>query len=329
MYFKLKIAFVVFFTIILGINTIPNIYAEELDFFTDSDVYSDGQPLFVYGRALSNENLIIRIFAPDGTIAKFDQLIVDNEGSFNHILLTWPQNSTSFPYGTYTVEAISTTQNGASRSIDVKFTSSSELIKVPIERRVTTLVFAPETAAVNQPFRIFVQTTSDGLLIGGDPNELLGTSHVHHPSGHVQSLATSFSALHQGLYFIDFNPLNKGTYVFHIVTFSKGTVSHGSAATLVLSQDISGVAEQVIKLNTILDETSDELNKLKTEIAGFGATLESASENIDTSVTSVSTSVTNIEEASVQLNSLFFPIVASIGIIVALQIAILARRRQL
>jgi len=117
--------------------------------------------------------------------------------------------------------------------------------------------------------------------------------------------------------------------LFHIVTFSKGTISHGSAATLVLSQDISGVAEQVIKLNRILDETSDELNKLKTEIEGFGATLERASENIDTSVTSVSTSVTNIEEASVQLNSLFFPIVASIGIIVALQIAILARRRQL
>ena len=64
-------------------------------------------------------------------------------------------------------------------------------------------------------------------------------------------------------------------------------------------------------------------------IEGFGDTLESASENIDSSVTSVSTSVTNIEEASVQLNSLFFPIVASIGIIVALQIAILARRRQL
>jgi hypothetical protein len=41
----------------------------------------------------------------------------------------------------------------------------------------------------------------------------------------------------------------------------------------------------------------------------------------------MSTSVTNIEEASVQLNSLFFPIVGSIGVIVALQIVILARRR--
>ena len=35
----------------------------------------------------------------------------------------------------------------------------------------------------------------------------------------------------------------------------------------------------------------------------------------------------NIEEASSQINSLLFPIVASIGIIVALQVTILARRR--
>ncbi|MFB5627505.1 MAG: methyl-accepting chemotaxis protein, partial [Nitrosarchaeum sp.] len=75
------------------------------------------------------------------------------------------------------------------------------------------------------------------------------------------------------------------------------------------------------------NETSSELNTLNTEIGGFGATLNSASGNIDTSVNSISNSVFNIEEASSQLNSLFFPIVASIGIIVALQIAILARRR--
>ena len=74
-------------------------------------------------------------------------------------------------------------------------------------------------------------------------------------------------------------------------------------------------------------ETSNELDTLKSEIKGFGDTLEHASNNIDTSVTSISNSVVNIEEASSQLNSLFFPIVASIGIIVALQIAILARRR--
>ena len=198
---------------------------------------------------------------------------------------------------------------------------------MPVERIVNTLVFAPETAAINNPFRVFVQLTSDGLLVGGEPNEILQTSHVHLPSGEVQSLSTSFDILNQGLYFVDYTPTQKGTYVFHIVSFTQGTISHGSAATLVVSQDISGVSEQIIKLNSILDETSQELDRLKTEIEGFGSTLKRASDNVDTSVSSISRSVTNIEEASIQLNSLLFPIVASIAIIVALQIVIIARRR--
>ena len=302
-------------------------FAEQLDVFTDSKVYTDSQPLFVYGKALPNENLIIRLFAPDGTIAKFEQVITSSDGSFNMVLLTWPQSSTNFPYGTYTVEAISTVQNGLSRKMDIKFSSTSDLVSVPVERIVNTLVFAPETTAVDNPVRIFVQVTSDGLLVGGEPNELLQTSHVHLPSGQVHSLSTSFNILHQGLYFVDYTPTQKGTYVFHIVSFTQGTISHGSAATLVLSQDISGVSEQIIKLNSILDETSNELDKLKSEIEGFGSTLNRASDNVDTSVSSISQSVTNIEEASVQLNSLLFPIVASIAIIVALQIVIIARRR--
>jgi tetrahydromethanopterin S-methyltransferase subunit B len=314
-------------SVIVILSTVPSIHAEELEMFTNRAVYTEGDPLFVYGKALSNENLIIRLFAPDGSIAIFDQVIVDSAGKFNYPLLTWPEASTRYPYGTYQVEAISTVQNGLSRTVDIKFLSTTELVEVPVERQVTTLVFAPEIAAVNQPFRVFAQTTSDGLLIPGDPNELLKTSHVHLPTDQVQSLSQSFHTLHEGLYYIDYTPTHKGTYVFHIVAFSQGTVSHGSAATTVLTQDISGVAEQVVKLNAILDETSSELDTLTSEIEDFGSTLKSASSNIDASVSSISTSVGRIEEASGQLNALFFPIVASIGIIVALQIAIFARRR--
>ena len=312
-------------TLLIPVNFVD---AQELAVSTNSIVYSDTQPLFVYGTAVPGENLIIRLFAPDGTITKFDQITTNSiDGSFNHVLLVWPKSSTSFPYGTYTVEVISAEQNGLSKTIDVKFTSSSELIDVPVERQINTLVFAPETVGINTPIRIFAQTTSDGLLIGGDPEKLLATTHVHLPSGQVESLSTSFQTLHQGLYFVDYVPNQLGTYVFHVVTFHQGTVSHGSAATNVLSQDISGISEQIIRLNTILDETSAELDRLKSEVSEFGSTLETASQNIDSSVDSVSSSVTNIEEASVQLNSLLFPVVASIGIIVALQIVILARRR--
>lgn len=305
---------------------IPNSFSETLELSSNSKVYSEGQPLFVYGKALPDEDLIIRLFAPDETIANFEQITTDDDGTFEYVIITWPQASTSFPFGTYTIEAISTEQ-GLSQRLDVKFTSTTELTEVPVERQINTLVFAPETAAVNQPFRVFVQTTSDGLLIGDDPSKLLQTTHVHLPSGRVQTLTNAFSTLHQGLYYTDFIPSEEGTYVFHVVAFSQGTISHGSVATTVMSQDIRGISNQILELNSILDETAKELETLKSEIEGFGGTLNSASTNIEQSTASISSSVLNIEEASSQLNSLFFPIVASIGIIVALQIAILARRR--
>ena len=299
----------------------------DLELATNNQVFSEDQPLFVYGKGIPNENLIIRLFAPDGTIARFDQISTNDDGSFNHNLINWLESSPSIPFGTYTVEVISTEQSGLSQKIDVKFSSTTELVDVPVERQVNTLVFAPETAAVNNLFRVFVQTTSDGLLIGNDPSKLLETTHVHLPSGKVETLSDSFATLHQGLYFVDYTPKEEGTFVFHVVAFSQGTISHGSAATLVQSQDLSGISDQIIQLNSILEETSKELDTLKSEVQEFGSTLGNASKNIDTSVASVSNSVLNIEEASSQLNSLLFPVVASIGIIVALQVAILARRR--
>ena len=304
----------------------PNSFSE-LELFTNSKVYSTEHNLQIYGKGLPEENLILRLFAPDATIAKFDQITTNSDGSFNYNLLTWPEPTTNFPYGTYLVEVISTEQDGISKKIDVKFTSTTDLIDVPVERHVSTLVFAPETAAVNQSFRVFVQTTSDGLLIGNDPTELLKNTHVHLPSGLSVSLSDSFKTLHQGLYFVDFISKAEGTHVFHLVSFSQGTTSHGSAATNVLSQDLGGISNQIIKLNTILDATSSELETLKSEISGFDMTLEYASNQIDENIGTISTSVKFISEASSQLNALMLPIIASIGIIVALQITILARRK--
>ena len=322
----MKFQFLFIVLIILLFANIPNSFSE-LELFTNSKVYSPAHNLQVYGTGLPEENLIIRLFAPDESIAKFDQITTQLDGSFNYDLLTWPEPLTTFPYGTYTVEVISTEQNGISKKIDVKFTSTTDLVDVPVERHVNTLVFAPETAAINQSFRVFVQTTSDGLLIGNNPSELLGTTHVHLPSGLSVSLSNSFKTLHQGLYFVDYIPKEEGTHVFHVVAFSQGTTSHGSAATNVLSQDLGGISEQIIKLNSILDETSNELDTLKSEISGFDDTLEHASDIIDKNIGDISDSVKFISEASSQLNALMLPIIASIGFIVALQIAILARRR--
>ena len=299
----------------------------ELELSTNALVYSPDHILQVYGTGLPGENLILRLFAPDESITKFDQVQTDSDGNFNYRLLTWPTPSSGVPFGTYTVEVLSTQQNGLSKKIDIKFSSTTELLSVAIEKQIDTVVFAPESGALNQSFRVFIQTTRDGLNIGNDPVVLLGNSMIHLPDGSSLSLKQYFKTLYAGVYYFDFTPVQQGTHIFQISVFSDGVTSKGFAATHVLSQNLGGINKQIIKLNSILDETSNELDILKSEINGFDKTLLMASDKIDSSTGSIAISVDSISEASSQLNSLLFPIIASIGIIVALQITIIARRR--
>ena len=299
----------------------------ELEASTSQFVFAPGEPLFVYGSGEPNEPIILRLYAPDNTVAEFQQIMTNDNGEFQHYLMDWDEPTPNIPFGTYILEVISNQQGGLMKVIDIKFSSTSELTNMPIERDIRTTVFAPETAAVGNVFRVFVQTTSGGLLVGGEPSTILGTSHIHLPNGQVENLDETLSTLHQGLYFVDYFPGLEGTYVFHMVAFNEGNISHGSAATNVLTQDISGISDQIIELNAVLDETAKELERLKTETSQFGMTLNSASSNIDESVNTISASVESIEEGSSQLNALLFPIVSSIAIILALQIVIIARRR--
>ena len=329
--------YTVFFFSILLLSFAPltlangEVFQERIDgvlnIYTNQLVYAPGDPIFVHGQAMPKEPIIIRLFAPDDTIAEFEQIMSNDDGSFQHFLFEWNKPTTTIPYGTYILEVIANQQGGISKKLELKFSQTSELVEVPIERNLSTIVFAPESAAVNRTFRVFVQTSSDGLLIGNNPDEILGTSHVHLPNGQVQSLDDQLKTLHQGLYFVDYLPALEGIYVFHMVTFDEGNISHGSGATNVLTQDISGISAQIIELNKILDETKNELTNLKQETSTFGSSLSEASSNLDTSVVLISDSVGNIEEGSSQLNALLFPVVASIAIILALQIVIIARRR--
>jgi len=327
----LKFLIFIILSILITVSS-PQVFAEELQVYTNQQIYSTQHPLLVYGTGPENSPLILRLFAPDGTIAEFEQIITNTDGSFSHKMLDWPSSSTKHPFGTYTIEVI--TNVGAYQKIDITFASSTELELVPIERKINTQVFAPEMAASDRSFRVFVQVTSDGLLVSGDAKKVLSSSHIHSPNGKVQSLSMSMQMLHEGLYFVEYTPRVEGTYIFHMVAFSQGTQSHGSAATLVLGQDLGGISKQIVILDEVLTTASDNLNVLQSDIHGFGDTLDDASTTlrvsvttIDTSVSSMSSAVENIEQASLQVNSLLFPIMGAIAVILALQISIIARRR--
>ena len=328
---QLKSVFLLITALLIGIST-PDIFAETLELNTNQSVYSPQHPLFIYGEASPGQPVVLRLFAPDGTTANFEQVMTKQDGTFSTTLMKWQEPTKDVPYGTYVIQMVA--QSGETKKLNIKFASDLELVTIPIERSVQVTVFAPEIAASDRAFRVFVQVSSDGHLVADKAKTLLAATHVHTPSDSVRSLTQELERLHEGLYFVEYKPTHEGTYVFHMVANHQGTVSHGSAATLVLGQDLAGLSQEIVSLNQVLTTASTELDTLQTDIHGFGTTLESASDRInsgvseiDTSVSSMSSAVTNIEEASLQVNSLLFPIVGSIAVIVALQITILARRR--
>ena len=131
-------------SIIFVLLLIPIQYSfSELEISTNSKVYSPDHTLQVYGTGLPEENLILRLFAPDESITKFEQIQTSSDGTFNYQLLTWPDPSSTVPYGTYVVEVLSTEQNGLSKKIDIKFSSTTELISVAVERQIDNVVVAP------------------------------------------------------------------------------------------------------------------------------------------------------------------------------------------
>ncbi|MEJ2259105.1 MAG: S8 family serine peptidase, partial [Nitrosopumilaceae archaeon] len=154
---------------------------------------------------------------------------------------------------------------------------------VSVERQVNTLVFAPETAAINNPFRVFVQTTSDGLLIGSDPSKLLETTHVHLPSGKVQTLSDSFTTLHQGLYFVDYTPTEEGTFVFHVAILEENSVSNLIARGYYVIEDfeLDFHSTEIPDASRIGKITGSSLAEEKYNVTGNGITIAVVDTGVD------------------------------------------------
>ena len=173
---QLKSLFLVITALLIAASS-PDIFAETPKLYTNQSVYSPQHPLFVYGEGTPNQPLIVRLFAPDGTTANFEQTMAKNDGSFSTTLMKWPEPSTDLPYGTYVIQVV--TQSGESERKNIKFAPNTELVTVPIERSIQVIVFAPEIAASDRAFRVFVQVSSDGHLVHGKVKTLLSASHVH------------------------------------------------------------------------------------------------------------------------------------------------------
>lgn len=114
--------FMMFLLIIFASSLFP-VYAQELEFGINDSVFVDEQVLVISGKALPVHELILRLHSSDKTIKIFEQITVNESGSFGYDFI-WPKDSFHYPYGVYTLEIIDISQNGLSESIEVQFTSN-------------------------------------------------------------------------------------------------------------------------------------------------------------------------------------------------------------
>lgn len=123
-------------------------FSQETNFGINDRVFVDGQTLVISGNAPSGNDIAIRIFGPDGTINVFEQITVNDSGSFGYDL-TWPKASVDYPFGIYTLEVIDLSENSSmSENVDIHFTAKkweeeirNQLIEPPLKQFQSGITF--------------------------------------------------------------------------------------------------------------------------------------------------------------------------------------------
>jgi hypothetical protein len=287
-------------------------------------VYKPGDTLVIYGAAAANEVLAIRLYDPSGLAIRIDNVQVGEDGFFRKSMLTWPDPSRNLPFGTYTIEIISSVLSKTQRA-EVAFAegvaAEAPVLQFPKTHSLIVKLDAPSEVTVNKDFRIFVQITFDGALVDVNEenknslNELLGASHIHSSNSTI-ILNDKFVKLHPGLYYADVKLDKEEAYIIHAAAFYKGFLSHDSRV-ITAGATTGTIQESVDKLNLEISQLQNTLDDTKSTIT----------DSVDEARKSIREDIRSVRDASGQINALILPLLALISVIIALQISLFARIR--
>jgi hypothetical protein len=312
------------------INTQPTFGTLDFVLRATQQVYLTGDILTVYGAATANEVLVVRVYDPSGLAIRIEYVQVDDKGFFRQGIMEWLEPSKNLPFGTYTVEAISSIRNSPLQ-VEVSFAegvaSEAPVTQFPRTHTLGVKLDSPVQVTVNSEFRIFVQVTYDNALVDAKDEtgviEILGSSHIHSGNSTI-NLNDKFKKQHPGLYYADVNLDQEGAYIIHAAAFYKGYLSHDSRVLTVSASSIGTVQDSV-------DELSQEINHLQTTLEDTQSSLNETKSTITGSVEeargTIREEISLMRDASGQINSLILPVLALISVIIALQISLFARIR--
>jgi hypothetical protein len=303
----------------------------------EEDVYTPGESVVIYGAGAPNDLLVVRMFDASGRAIKIDNVLTDDQGFFRQAIYEWQEPSASIPFGSYTIEAISSLQSTDVRTVEVTFAVATQVDtgqKVPITHTLGVKLDSPDQVSVNESFRIFIQVTFDGALVAVEEEDavsgLLAFSHIHSGNSTI-TLSDKLRRLHEGLYFADVTLEAEGAYIIHSVAFHRGLVAHDSKVISATSTSIGTIQESVRELDARLDSTNRELAELQRGIQETRGALNQTQTAITESVVEaregIGSDIDRVQQASGQINSIILPVLALISVIIALQISLFARIR--
>ena len=315
----------------------PAFAAEPFILRTIQEVYLPGDTLLIYGAATAKEILVVRLYDPAGQVIKIENVVVDDNGYFRQGIFEWPDPSRNLPFGTYTVEAVSSKGARVPQTLEVSYAEDVEEVTVgefPKTHILATKLDSPSQVTAKTEFRIFIQVTFDGVLVDAKDEAqvagILGTSHIHSTNSTIV-LNDKFRELHPGLYYADVTLEKEDAYIIHAIAFYKGFLSHDSRVVTVTGSSIGTIQETVDELDMRLAATHEELERLQDTLEETRSALNDTKSTITQSVegarTSIRDEIRNMEQASGQINSIILPVLALISVIIALQISLFARIR--
>lgn len=297
-----KPLFLFVFTIsLISILTVPliqNSYAQALELNVNQRLFSSGDTLVVFGKSVPNDSLIAELFNPAGRLVLRTQIDAGVEGSFSRILMQWPVTPTDeFSFGTYSL-VVKSSMNEELRATEVLRFQISEGTAPGVERELAVQLSVPAVIGKGEVATMIVQVTINGVLVKGDVAETLRDSHIHFPDGSVAKI-NPFTVLEDGIYIAEFSSSMLGHHTIHIQAFQQGLLASSAAGLFVEEGSILSLGKEIKKMN-------ENVEGLRQETIG---------------------TVKEVGAATGQVTSLLLPIIGMIAVIVALQAALLAKRK--
>ena len=149
---------------VVGTAVFPKV-SQELTVNSKILEYNAEEILTIHGTSLPEENLTVKVYRSDGSIAFSDEFVSGSHGMLEHDVFAWPKHSLDFPDGRYTVEISSAEKQERLQTINIKFQNRYDFFsgfqQIPLQHQLKNFEFLPTKISCKEGMTLVVKERDD------------------------------------------------------------------------------------------------------------------------------------------------------------------------